>query len=129
MRLDSLSVTDAAENGVPVDLLHPGTGEPIGVVVSVRGYESEAVDAAIKSFHKMALESRRKLTQFEVISGRRKAQAKASIISVEGSGDNEDVTVSDVHALIDKPGFVWVIEQIEAVAGDRASFFTSAEKP
>lgn len=128
MDLSNLDVIAAAKLGAPVELRHPGTGEALGVTLRVLGYESEEVESATRDFHREAMKAKQKVLPADLIAGRRRVQAKAALVAVEGgSGDTE--TVEDFRALIDKPGFVWVIEQIESVAGDRASFFTSAETP
>lgn len=128
MDIADLNVVAAAERGAAVELRHPGTGDALGITLRVRGFESDEVESAVRDFHREAMKSKKKPEALDLVAGRRRVQAKAALIGVDG-GTGGMETVEGVRKYIDAPGFVWVIEQIEAVAGDRASFFTSAATP
>ena len=109
----------------PLELLHPGTGEKTGVMVSCLCFDSDAVEAAAREVRQAALAGD-KPDPAELLRKRRVAMARASIVGVDG-GSGDTATVEALRALVEKPGFVLSVEQIEAFVGNRASFFKSAE--
>lgn len=126
MDIGDLDLREASDRGSVVSLRHPGTGEPLGISLRVLGYESAKVDQAVREYQRKVVKSKDKPSTTEFLEGRRRIQASASVIGVEG-GSGRMGSIDGVREYIDNPGFVWLVEQIEAVAGDRASFFTSAE--
>ena len=127
MDLSGLNIRDAASGGAEFELMHPGTGDPLGVFLTVRGYDSAEVETATRDVSRDAMKGK-KTDVAEFSRKRRVAMAQAALIDVRG-GTGDTATAQAVRELMAQPGFVWVIEQTEAFAGDRASFFKSAEKP
>lgn len=127
MDLASLNIRDAASGGAEVELMHPGTGEALGVFLRVRGYDSAEVEDAARNLSRVVMKGK-KPDVAEFSRKRRVTMAQAALMDVRG-GSGDTATVDAVRALMADPGFVWIIEQVEAFAGDRASFFKSAETP
>lgn len=128
MDLTALDLHVVEAEGADMALLHPGTGEETGVTFRVIGYDAEAVEAATREFRKGMMNAKKRPAQEDVLSGLRRTRAKAALVGVEG-GSGSTTTVDEFHALMDQPGFVWIVEQVEGFAGNRASFFKSAETP
>jgi hypothetical protein len=125
MDVSNIDVCKVAEAGAPVTLLHPGTEEELGITLMVRGYDSAEVKEALMKHDRTILNATEKPNPAEILDSRRRTQAKASLISVEG-GSGQTRTVEDFRKLMDQPGFVWLIEQIEPVGGNRRPFFKTA---
>lgn len=128
MDLGGLDLRAAASRGEEFELLHPGTGEPTGVHLRVVGYDCAEVEDAARAASRAMMRGSKKPDPVEAVRARRVAMASAAIKGVRG-GSGGTTTADEVRALLSDPGFVWIVEQIEAFAGDRASFFTSAETP
>lgn len=128
MDLAQLDLRSVEAEGAEMALLHPGTGEETGVTFRVIGYDTEQVETATREFRKGMMAAKKKPAQEDVLSGLRRTRAKAALVGVEG-GSGSTTTVDEFRALMDEPGFVWIVEQVEAFAGDRASFFKSAGTP
>ncbi|MBR9841433.1 MAG: hypothetical protein GYB50_26805 [Rhodobacteraceae bacterium] len=128
MDLTELDLRAAVAEGAEFELRHPGTGEALGAFLTVQGYDSEAVEDAERDIRRRAMRAKDKESATEVLDKMRVARAQAALISLRG-GSGSTETVEQMRALIAKPGWVWVVEQIEAFAGNRASFFKSAEWP
>lgn len=128
MDINDLDICAAADAGATFELLHPGTGKPTGVHLTVRGYDSVAVEEAGRDANRAAMRSSKRPEPSESIRVRRIAMARASLMDVKG-GTGSTKTADDLRKLMDRPGHMWVIEQIENFAGDRGSFFRSAETP
>lgn len=134
MDISGLDLIAAAAAGTIVHLRHPGTGAGLGIEIGVIGYESDAVKDAERAYLRRAQDAVKKPEADDFLRGRRIALAAASITSVSGmeigAGEKETVvTVDMLRAMIAEPKWVWILEQIEATAGDRRYFFTSAETP
>lgn len=112
--------------GAEFELRHPGTGEGMGYHITVQGYDSEAVDDAGQDVRRKALKAKDKTEAEDVLRGLRVARAQAAVLTIRDDKDPES-TAEGFRNLLVKPGFIWAVEQIEAFAGDRASFFKNAE--
>lgn len=128
MDLGDLNLRAVTSQGATMDLLHPGTGEKTGVTFNVVGYDSEAVENAARDVRREFMGARVKADAMDVATRRRVAMACAALVGVEG-GSGSTKTLDDFKRLMADPGYIWVIEQIEGFAGDRASFFKTAGKP
>ena len=128
MDIGGLDLRATASVGAEMVLRHPGTGDDLGVRLKVQGYDSEAVEAAAREVSREAMKAKTREDPDVLIRRRRVAQARASLMGVEGA-TGETTTVDQYRELMGQPGFIWIIEQIEAFAGDRASFFKSAGTP
>ncbi|MGI3168395.1 hypothetical protein ACRARG_04535 [Pseudooceanicola sp. C21-150M6] len=128
--ISNLNLSEASKAGAFVDLVAPGTGTDLGIKIGVIGYDSEAVKEAERAYLRQMQDRKKKADASEFLTGRRVAVAAAAVASVEGMEiGKEAVTVDKLRSMLAEPAWVWILEQIEEVAGDRASFFKSAGKP
>ncbi len=125
MDISNLDLTAASDSGATIDLVHPGTGADLGIKIGVTGFESEAVKAAERAYLRGVQDRKKKPDPAEFLMGRRVAVAAASVTSVTGMEvGQEAITVDKLRAMLADPSWIWILEQVEEVAGDRASFFT-----
>ena len=128
MDISALNLTAASGVGTVVDLKHPGTSEELGIKIEVIGYESDTCDQAAREAMRELRD--KKVDASEVMKARRIALARASVQSIEGMEIGDDtVTVERLRQMLGERAWVWILEQIEDVAGDRASFFGNAGTP
>ncbi|MCA0961144.1 hypothetical protein [Salipiger bermudensis] len=126
MDLTKLDLRAAVSEGAEFELKHPGTGEGIGVFPTVLGYDSEEVETAERDLRRRASRAKDREAAVAILERLPLVRAQTALTGLRG-GSGETSTVEKLSALMAKPGFIWIIEQIEAFAGDRASFFSSAE--
>lgn len=125
MDISSLNMSEVGQ-GADMSVKHPGTGELTGLVLVLRSYDVPEVEEAKRSRQRDLMKAGRDVELDEAMAATRLARAKAAIVGVKGGSGNSE-TVEQVQALLDDAGMIWLIEQIEAFAGDRGSFFKSAE--
>lgn len=114
----------AQEEGIVVDILHPATGEPIGVTIKVAGPDSQRARKARQSVMNANLRSNpaSKPTAVEIEASARKITAK-SVISWEGVSEQEtplECTVENVQRVFADYPFIY--EQVSIAAANRAGF-------
>lgn len=126
MDISTLDLQQITGQGAPMDVLHPGTGEPMGGQLLLLGFDSEAVETAARDTARQLLAASEKPDQADFLRHLRVARAKAAVAGViGGSGATQDV--ASVCSLLEQPGFAWLVDQITEFSGDRASFFKNAE--
>jgi hypothetical protein len=126
MDLTKLDLRAAVSEGAEFELKHWGSDEGLGLFPTVLGYDSEEVETACRELRRRASRAKDREAAVAMLERLPLVRAQTALIGLRG-GSGETSTVEKLRALMEKPGFVWVVEQIEAFAGDRASFFKSAE--
>lgn len=122
--LNSLSdLTASQEVGTEVKITHPGSGEPLGIVMQVAGPDSKRQKAATSLIIGERSELRlRKITHARLEDETNRIAA-ASIISWSGVIENgQEVTYSPSVALGLLMRYPFIREQIASYANDRANF-------
>jgi len=133
MDLSTLDVRAAAEAARDMPLRHPGTGEETGAVFHVLGFDAPTVVEAgrehDRAITKMPKDKRPDLmAQMET---RKQVLAKAALVGWSGfvwEGEERAFDVEFAAELIDRPGFSWMVDQINAFGGDRANLFPQPSK-
>lgn len=123
---DFESLTSAQEEGVAVQIQHPATGADLGITIVVAGPDSDRHKQAQREMTNVRLRKRKmKITAEEVETESRRLMAR-KIISWEGVVyKGEPVTLTVDNAIMVFQKFPFIYEQLDAEAGDRASFFKS----
>jgi hypothetical protein len=122
--LSSLSdLTPAQEVGTEVKILHPGTGEPTGIVMQVAGPDSKRQ----KNATALIIGERSELRLRKITAARLEDEsiriAAASIISWSGVIENgEEIEYSPSVALGLLTRYPFIREQIASYSNDRAKF-------
>lgn len=133
----------AYDQTFPVALLHPGTGEEVGITINIVSFDSERVVKAVKAVEAerwgtMFASDSKRLTSEQVVEFADKterAQLIACIDSWEfnghGFGDLGVDPVCDEAArayLINHPNAKWIKDQIAGRAADLGNFSQPPEK-
>lgn len=129
-----LSSLDAAvakqEDGIRVEIKHPATGEPLGMIFTVASYDSERVKAVARSLGNKVLVSQkrnpRRTDTVEAMEDRTFAIAVAAVVGWEGvdlDGKALPCTPDNVRMVLER--YPAIAEQVDAAASDRAAFFQS----
>ncbi len=115
------------EEGVPVALLHPGTGDPLGATIVVAGPDSKLAKSAERQMLDRRIKGRKvqQLTAEELqVEGIKKLAA--CVISWEGVLDSGKVIECNLENVLRVFGMCpWIAEQVAETAADRAAFFTT----
>lgn len=120
-------LSKAQEDGIDVPILHPTTGEEIGIVIRVCGPDSERQRKAVQKQvdDRLRRRSAKPMTGAEVTE----AGVRTVVACVLGWNhvvlDGRDVPFSVDNAVSLFQRFPWIFEQVNMAAGDRASFLKS----
>ncbi len=119
-------LAQSQESGVPVVLLHPGTGAEVGVTITVAGPDSKLAKNAERRMIDGRIKGRKvkQLTAEELqVEGLKKLAA--CVISWDGMLDQGKAIECNTENVLWVFGMCpWIAEQVAETAGDRAAFFT-----
>lgn len=113
-----------AKETTKVELLHPATKKPLGMVVTLAG---PAADTYQTSRLKLVQENMGQ-TDAEKISKKMVELLAACVLSWEGFIENGvplACTPENVMRLLTTPGYYWLKEQLESALGDVARFISA----
>ncbi|MCY0150879.1 hypothetical protein OEG84_25065 [Hoeflea sp. G2-23] len=124
----------AIEDGLPMPLKHPITGEDTGAVFMVRSYESAAYKAVERRLRTAGMKSLRKGTVSAGELDKNTIELVASLIAgwsgmKDGTGDlafSKEAAISLLSIPIAGSN---IIKQIDEFADDGAAFFKASSKP
>lgn len=125
--LSQFDDVQAAQNeGITLQIVHPGTGEDLGVTFVVAGPDSDAARAADRRMTNRRLKGRKtsQLTAEELQEETLRKLA-ACVLSWDGMVDKGvplDLTVKNAIMVFERAP--WLVEQVAGAASDRAAFFT-----
>lgn len=117
-------LTKAQDDGIDVDILHPGTGEPLDMTIRVAGPDSARQRNARTriSNERLRTAGNKKLTivDYEAMSLK---VAVASIITWSGIIENGQTIEFSADAATDLlTRYPFILEQVNTAIGDRAGF-------
>jgi hypothetical protein len=124
---DFANLAKVQDDGVDVEILHPKTAEPLGMVIRVAGPDSARQKRARGAVNNARLQMSRnkRLTAAELEADGLKVLV-ASIISWSGVEENgQSIELSTETATDVLTRFPFIREQIDAVVGDRAGFIAT----
>jgi hypothetical protein len=124
MDLASLVKTDAVFD---LELRHPATDEPIGVVWKIRSNESDEVQEAQRKHADKLLESRGKLTTAKM----KDQYLDAAAAAVAGwnwgentiNGEVPEFSTEKARSIMEKHG--WIYDQVARASENRANFIVT----
>lgn len=122
----SLDFTQAQEDGIAVDIVHPKTMEPIGLKIWVAGPDSERQRKARRAVINERLQMRNQkvtaeILEVENISTLARATFKWEFgPDVTIDGKRPEWSAKECERLFTR--FPFMFEQVNAAAGDRAGF-------
>ena len=115
------------EEGVAVEIIHPATGEPLGLTITVAGPDSTRAKTAERAMinRRLKAQKTKPMTADELqAEGLRKLAACA--ISWDGMvSDGKPLECNVENAMLAFERAPWIAEQVAEAAGNRAAFFTS----
>lgn len=111
---------------ISVDIKHPATGNPIGLVIECVSMESDEVKVVERRIKAQALKARGQMTP-ETIDSNAMALRAAAIVGwawddalTLGALSNPPLTDANKAALLAVP---WIAKQVDQALGDEAAFF------
>lgn len=119
-------LTEAQEKGIAIPILTP-TGEPTGIVITVAGPDSDRQRKAVQKQvdERLRRRSNKPMTAAEMSESAVRMLA-SSVVGWNNVQIGEDTIPFSVDAAVSLfQRFPWIREQVDAVAGDRASFLKS----
>ena len=136
MSLADLNTKETADNGVEIEILHPGTNLPVGVAITVLGTDSAAFRAITRKQRNRRLESmnrsKGKVTQTDEEQEAEALDILAACTKSWRTGENNEIEVTPGEFLACTPenakrlyadvGFSWLREQVDREIGDRTNF-------
>lgn len=146
MSLADLSTADVADKGVPVDIYHPISGEPLNMRWYLRGSDSQAYLDSERKIHNRQLEHGKRVKDFAAgLTYDQQESAKvekmaACVISWEElgkdgkwkktieltPGEELDCTTDNVKKILKNRGFFWLRQQVQKGIDDPTNFLPKA---
>jgi hypothetical protein len=128
-----ISVIKPVSEGLPVEIVHPATSEPLGITVRVRSSEEKVVKDVARQFldKQTKLKARGKDLSTDDYELWRIKTLQTSIISwtwgkdVSWNGKKPEPDVEFLTELVQTA--TWFAEQIEDVARDTSAFFLNSK--
>lgn len=124
---DFAGLSQAQEEGIDVSILHPKTGESLGITIKVAGPDSERQKKARRAVQTERLNmSRNKRPTVPELEADGLKVTVASIISWDGvieNGQAVELTPENATAILVK--YPFIREQLDSAVGDRAGFMKS----
>lgn len=124
---DFAGLSQAQEDGIDVPILHPKTGESLGITIKVAGPDSERQKKARRAVQTERLNmSRNKRPTVPELEADGLIVTVASIISWDGvieNGQAVELSAENATAILTK--YPFIREQIDSAVGDRAGFMKS----
>jgi len=124
---DFAGLSQAQEDGIDVSILHPGTGDDLGIKIKVAGPDSERqkkVRSAINN-ERIRMSRNKRATVAELEADALKITV-ASIISWSGvieNGSPVELSKENAERVLTKYPFIY--DQLTSAVGDRAGFIKS----
>ena len=122
-----------SDDGAVMTVMHPGTGEPTDVTITLAGTDSKLWRSAVREFNqrnlKRAVNPGDMVGQaFDQLDKNREdllASVTLSWINVELDGKLQECTHANARKLY--KAYSWLLEQVNLFVGDRANFFRSVD--
>lgn len=117
-----------------LEIMHPVTGQPTGLVVGVRSYRSEVAKRVERRLRNAAIiankKNPRKVGTVEEVEEKANELIAAAVAHWNMKNDGKDVpaTPESVIAIISQSRYSFIAEQIDARADEDARFMTPSQK-
>lgn len=132
--LAALDTSLGAEEGRELEVLHPKTGEPIGLRITLLGTDSEAYQKAVRAQQRRAMDrlahNRKRRSTPEELEAE-SIELLATITRGWGPFNlgGKDYPYNHPNAVALYQRFGWIREQADAFAGERANFLPRSAAP
>ena len=121
--LKNLDVVSLANTGTTVDIVHPVTGDPLGIKVTVAGMDSDLYRKAQRKILNKRLNDKKFKTRAEELENESidlLAHCTMSWEGVEEDGVVVPFTVDNAKKVYRT--YPWMKEQVDVAIGDRGNF-------
>jgi len=112
---------------IDVRITHPGTGEPIGLIIKAVSLQDDRVAVVRRRLQNKALRARNKTTTAETIEENGNELLMAAIVGWEWGGDSDwkgkklEFTSGNLKIVLTEAP--WLAQQIDTALADEAAFF------
>lgn len=126
-----MDITSIAASERPVEINHPGTGEPIGLRVTLRPESDPAVEAVRRKWLNEKLQRRSGRMTAERLEELQLALISAAATGWEWdgeltfNGDKPEFNPANLRKVL--RALPWVKSQLDEALGDEAAFFQKSE--
>jgi len=114
---------------VTIDILHPATGEPTGLRITLRHKDCPQVKSVVKKYTQKLITSRRQRLTVDELTEQEIEILIAVVESWEWGGSakwhGKKPDISEVRAVLSEPGAAFIRQQIDDSLSD-ANLFTNA---
>ena len=116
-----------------LEIMHPVTGQPTGLLIGIRSYRSETVKRIQRRLGNAAIlankKNPRKAGTVEEVEEKTNEIVAAAVAHWNMTNDGQPVpaTPESVIAVINQPKFFFIAEQIDARADEDARFMTPSQ--
>lgn len=132
--LAALDIKTGAEEGRKLDLVHPTTGEPLGMWILVLGADSEAYLEQMREFNRRSIERLKRNQRAKLTPEESEAQSLEVLVAItRGWSDNIKLdgqllpfSAENARRLYADKRLGWIPEQIYRGVHDRANFLQSS---
>jgi len=121
--LKTLDVVSKANEGTTVDIVHPVTGDPLGIKVQVVGQDSDLYRKAQRKILNKRLNDKKFKTRAEELENEAIDLLAGCTVGWEGIQEGEtDIPFSVDAAKRVYREYPWMKEQVDMAIGDRGNF-------
>jgi hypothetical protein len=120
-----------SEDLFELNLVDPKSEEPLGIRLTIRSSESDAVKKVVRQHSDKFLSSRKKKLTTDKVEAEYLDRAAASIASWDWGdhnwkGSKPELSFEAAREVVSEAG--WIYDQVAAASEDRANFTKSSEK-
>lgn len=133
MDLSKLNMTEHADKGAKMQVLHPATGEVLdGVTITLLGDDCTLQKQRYAELRRNAFKNK---NQIDKALDRAEETALDLRISktiawegIDWNGGPFECTPENVRKIYSDPGFSWLVEQVDRFTAERSNFLSNADK-
>lgn len=130
MDISKLNMTEHADRGAQLQLLHPVDKTPLeGVTVTLLGADSTLYRNRLAAWRGKFMSSNKApaLNDAEEQAMECRVACTVSWQGMELGGKPYECTPENVRELYSNPGYSWLVEQVDAFIQERSNFFVIAD--
>ena len=132
MDFSKLNMTEHADKGAKMQVMHPSTGEPLeGVTITLLGDDSTVQRLRLAELRQKALAKKGNFNKIYDLTEEHSQNIRISkTIGWEGvvwEGKELACTPENVRKIYSNDGFRWLVDQVDRFTVDRSNFLESAD--
>ena len=132
MDLSKLNMTEHADKGAEMQVMHPSTGEPLdGVTITLLGDDSTVQRLRLAELRQKALAKKGNFNKIFDMTEEHSLNLRISkTIAWKGvlwEGKELDCTPENVRKIYSNDGFRWLVDQVDRFTKERSNYLSSAD--